>query len=317
MGDSFGSCLGYVAVGMVTKFLLSLDDLVWLGFFFANATKNKGTVAVLYIAGVSAMQFAGAALGYCAHTFLEGNEDTVEFWIQIVAGFILALYAIKVWTDDEWDCMPRWKHNVGLLCNYCGYKYDQEIEHEILEEKLSDVERTPKTMSGQKYSANVIEVSPSRTHTKSNVNEPADLGGAAQDLQSGKNGVQSNRSKDLSHVSAYGSVLSHSKTKSKSKSDLSQMLEDLESKKKHEIFIVAVLASIDESVAFIIVAFSMGHFIWVFIGGVCAAFCIMTLTYFMTMNEKYTDILQGFPDWIIFATLALYMWVDGFISYFD
>jgi len=314
MGDSFGSCLTYVAIGMVTKFLLSLDDLVWLGFFFANAKKNKGTVAVLYIAGVSAMQFAGAALGYCAHTFLEGNEDAVEFWIQIVAGIILGVYAIKVWTEDEWDCMPRWKHNMGLLCNYCGYNYDQEIKHEILEEKFSDVEQTPKTTSHE-FTCSKSEYN-WQEGGGSNVNQPVDLGGA-QDLQSGKTGVQSPRSKDLSHVSAYGSVLSHSKTKSKSQSNLSQMVEDLQSKKKHEIFLVAVLASIDESVAFIIVAFSMGHFIWVFIGGVCAAFCIMTLTYFMTMNEKYTDILQEFPDWIIFATLALYMWIDGFISYFD
>jgi len=267
-----------IGLGIVSKFLTSIDDLFWLGYFLSK--KNRLKTSIFYILGVTCMQAIGFTLGFLGFLYM-GDEKKGEFVIQLVSGTILIIYATYLWTEEQWDCITRCRKIVcGKNDGFVQFDDDEPIEEEL------EVTEIDLKAGGTETVVEKSITSPSEhaenTELTAHAPQRSDVSAIplGDDVENENDDLKVEEADDISHM-----------------------------------YFVAFFGSLDDCIAFTVLVLKMRDVrVYLMIGGFIATLLIVAVASAFTLSSKVRDCLERFPDYMIFYALAVWMIGDAFID---
>mmetsp|Transcript_15882 Transcript_15882/g.64037 ORF Transcript_15882/g.64037 Transcript_15882/m.64037 type:complete len:324 (+) Transcript_15882:268-1239(+) len=122
MGASYAAnfqvVIARICIGVLLKFMLGGDDLVWLAPFMARAKKvhQKVNVGVKYVLSVLFLTALACALAFGIHTaaMSQSDDDLVDQIIATVAAVLLVAYSVHMAVEEGYVDAAREHWNAWL-----------------------------------------------------------------------------------------------------------------------------------------------------------------------------------------------------------
>jgi len=275
--------LSYIAFGLATKTALSVDDIIWLGYFLVKKPDLQLKISLIYIACVSTMQIIGVSLGYIFFNLAEDSEEEFEFIVSMVCATFLFCYGLLLLEKDT-----EWFSSIYNSCrNTDVISFHGSPKMKYTKQTNSDEDEQQSSDAGITSSATNESIPPV---TKKSY------------------GLSTNSDKE---GSTYGSL----KEETEELEVLDEEEQIVEDVKLSSMYIVAFAGALDECIAFTIIALKTGHAFWLLLGGIMATFLMIAITRTLTMSDKIRGCIESFPDYLLFFILAAYLYIDGIVEY--
>lgn len=267
-----------IAIGVVLKFMLGSDDLVWLSPFMARArsVQQKVDIGTKYVLSVLVLTLLACALAVLIHTAAHRgqSDELVDEIIATVAAFLLFSYAMYMAKEE------------GYFASICG---GDAKDSAIAVESEDDAAKKEAAEAGD-YGA---------------VERPEE---EAEELGPFKEAIKSALVSMSDTFDAYCSCVDE---------DTRELSKDLDDDEDQGVVIVAFLGSMDDFMVYFTLALSH-ELTWfelavgVTIGGILIALIVGAL---LQSSERLANAVESVPVPFVLTGLAILILVSAWTSF--